>query len=456
MRRFGITLAVSLLCLPTFAAEQSPQPGWRAGVSRAKITPQTPLWLAGYGGRTHPAEGTMHDLWVKAMWLEDAQGKAVVLVTTDLCGIPKWMYDKLCDEFSQKYGVDRSQIRLTYSHNHCAPALRGELEDYYSMDEQQRGAVSVYSDWLEREIALAVAEAKSKMQPATLEAFEGQCTFAVNRRNNREAEIPEILAKGQTPKGPVDHRVPVLRVSTPDGKPIAIVFAYACHNTTLDSYQWCGDYAGFAQLELERDYPGATAMFVTGCGGDQNPLPRRTIALCESYGKQLAIAVRESFQKTGRPLQPAIRTAFESVPLAFEKNPTREELKEALNSPNAIRARWAKRMLQQMDQQIPFATSQPYAVQAWRLGDQLWIALGGEALVDYSLRFQSEYGPTTWVTSYFADLTAYIPSRKNWDERGYEVDFLFEYMLPADRWASDVEDRIAASVQRLVAEVSPK
>ena len=341
MRRLGITLAVSVLCLRALAAEQAPQSGWKAGVSRAKITPQTPLWLAGYGGRTHPAEGTLHDLWVKAMWLEDAQGKSVLLVTTDLCGIPKWMYDKLCDEFSQKYAVDRSQIRLTYSHNHCAPALRGELEDYYPMDEQQRNAVGVYSDWLEREISLAVAEAKAKMQPAVLEAFEGQCTFAVNRRNNREAEVPDILAKGQAPKGPVDHRVPVLRVSSPEGKPIAIMFAYACHNTTLDSYQWCGDYAGFAQLELERDYPGATAMFVMGCGGDQNPLPRRTIALCESYGKQLAIAVRESFQKPGRSLGPAIRSAFESVPLTFEKNPTRDELKEALNSPNAIRARWA-------------------------------------------------------------------------------------------------------------------
>ena len=100
-----------------------------------------------------------------------------------------------------------------------------------------------------------------------------------------------------------------------------------------------------------------------------------------------------------------------------------------------------------------FATSYPYAVQAWRIGDQLWIALGGEALVDYSLRFKAEYGERTWVTSYFADLTAYIPSRRNWDEGGYEVAYLHEYMLPADRWAPDIEERIAAAVARLVTQV---
>jgi hypothetical protein len=90
----------------------------------------------------------------------------------------------------------------------------------------------------------------------------------------------------------------------------------------------------------------------------------------------------------------------------------------------------------------------------WKLGDQLWIALGGEALVDYAHRFRKKYGAATWVTAYAADLTAYIPSERNWREGGYEVAYLYEYMLPADRWARDVEDRIAAAVGRLVKKVN--
>ena len=35
---------------------------WKAGVAKAVITPEQPLWMAGYGNRDHPAEGKVHDL----------------------------------------------------------------------------------------------------------------------------------------------------------------------------------------------------------------------------------------------------------------------------------------------------------------------------------------------------------------------------------------------------------
>ena len=53
-----------------------------------------------------------------------------------------------------------------------------------------------------------------------------------------------------------------------------MVFGYACHNTTMPVYEWCGDYAGFAQIEVEKQHPGALALFWIGCGADANPLPR--------------------------------------------------------------------------------------------------------------------------------------------------------------------------------------
>jgi hypothetical protein len=441
--------------LAAAAADELASASWKAGLAKANITPNQPMWLAGYGGRTKPAEGKLHDLWIKALALEDATGYRVVLLTSDLCGMPKWMYDSICEQLHQKHHLSREQIRVCNSHNHCAPAVRAELEDYYPLDDEQRKRVYDYSAWLEKQIVATIDAALASLQPARLSSGEGECTFAVNRRNNKEAEVPAMLARGQTPVGPVDHSVPVLAVRTPNDELLAVVFGYACHNTTLDFYQWCGDYAGFAQIALEKEHPGAMALFVAGCGGDQNPLPRRTVALCEKYGNQLADGVEAVLARPMRPLAPRLRTAFEFVTLPFEKNPSRQALQEHLKSNSAIRARWAKRMLRQLDEGKPFAKSVPYAVQAWKLGDQLWIGLGGEALVDYSLRFKSDYGDDTWVSSYCFDLTGYIPSRRNWLEGGYEVAYLFEYLHPADRWSGDVEERIAAAVERLVNKVGP-
>ena len=109
-------------------------------------------------------------------------------------------------------------------------------------------------------------------------------------------------------------------------------------------------------------------------------------------------------------------------------------------------------MLEQLDQGTTFAQSYPYAILVWKLGaDQLWICLAGEPVVDYALKFRARYGPTTWTAGFAHDLTAYIPSRRVWEEGGYEGGALGEYGLPAMRWAPDVEDRITACVERLVA-----
>ncbi len=94
--------------------------------------------------------------------------------------------------------------------------------------------------------------ALARLAPATLAAGEGRATFAVNRRNNREADVPDLLAKGVPLKGPVDHTVPVMTVTRADGNMMAVLFGYACHPTTLSFNKWCGDYPGFAQLGARR------------------------------------------------------------------------------------------------------------------------------------------------------------------------------------------------------------
>ena len=84
----------------------------------------------------------------------------------------------------------------------------------------------------------------------------------------------------------------------------------------------------------------------------------------------------------------------------------------------------------------------------------LVIGQGGESVVDYSLRFQREFGSGTWVMGYADDMIAYIPSRRVWEEGGYEGGWrLYEYGRPAYRWAGDIEERIVETVHRLVGEV---
>lgn len=426
---------------------------WKAGTAKTVITPKSPVWMAGYGGRTKPAEGTHHDLYLRVLALEETgSGQRAVVVSSDTLGFSKPVYEAVVARLEQEHKLPRAAVMLNASHTHCGPVLQGALYDTYPLDAAQIEKIEAYSRELIEFTVATVGKALSDLEPVTLEHTQGTTDFAVNRRTNREADVPQLRADNML-QGPVDHSVPVLAVRTSPGKLKALVLAYACHNTVLDFYQWCGDYAGFAQLALEERYPGATALFVMGCGADQNPLPRRKVELAEKYGLQLADAVTMALKGPREQLAPRLKTEIELVPLALDGFPPRKTLEAmAAEKPN-YRQRWAARLLT-----LPESVADrpyPYPVQAWRLGeDLLWLTLGGEVVVDYSLKFKNEFGYDTWVTAYANDVMAYIPSARVRLEGGYEgQSSMIVYGQPSERWAADVEDRVTAGVRRVVARV---
>jgi neutral ceramidase len=444
-------LAVTAIAGGAWADEKSAP--WRAGVARAVITPEKGVWLAGYGSK-RPPDGKLHDLWMKALALEDAGGNRAVLITSDFQGVPRSMSDRVFEQLAAKYKLSRQQVMFTFSHNHCGPRLGDDLVDYYPVDEEQVALVEQYTAQMVTKTVELVGEALVDLRPALLAQGEGKTTFAVNRRNNPETEVPRLAAEGKL-KGPVDHAVPVLTVTRPDGKLAAILFGYACHPTTLSFLTWCGDYPGFAQLAIEKNHPGAAAMFVNTCGGDQNPLPRRSVELCQKYGHMLAAAVEEVLMQPLTSVSAGLQTAFELIELPYLKTVSRDDLHPLLQDTNAIRARWAARMLMKLDGGERFSAAYPYPLHAWKLGNEmLVIGMGAETVVDYALRFKREFGPGTWVCGYADDMIAYIPSRRVWEEGGYEGGSnLYEYGRPAFRWSGEVEDRIATGVRKLVNDV---
>jgi hypothetical protein len=451
--RMNRALLSVVLLLVSVAISRAEEPSWLAGAAAARITPDEPLWMAGYAARDRPSEGTLHDLWVKVLALEDADGRRAVVVTSDLLGFPKDMSESICGKLDAECGLPRQAIMLTASHSHSSPVLAGTLVDCYPLDDVQRQRIDKYSAALENTVVETIKMALGRLGPATLRGGDGHTNFAVNRRTYRGLDVPPLEERQADLAGPSDHRVPVLAVRTPDGSLLAATFGYACHNTTLSDYQWCGDYAGFAQLDLEEKHPGALAMFYSGCGADQNPLPRRDVELCRQYGRLLFAAVDEVLAGKMRRLEPRLTTAFQSVELEFQPLPTREEL-DVLARGKDYRGRWARRMLDKTDAGRPLPRSYPYPVQVWKLGsDQLWIALGGEVVVDYALGFKNKYGANVWVAGYANDVMAYIPSQRVWEEGGYEAGAFEVYGLPAAGWASGIELQINECVKRLVRQV---
>ena len=170
---------------------------------------------------------------------------------------------------------------------------------------------------------------------------------------------------------------------------LAIVFGYACHNTTLQDgfVQYHGDYAGVAQAALETRHPGATALFMIGCGADANPKPRGTIELVQAHGTALADAVDRVLPEAA-PIAPALHTAYGTVDLPFADAAARERWQRQLDIDEVYLRRHAALMEETITAGRPACRSaQRDPIQVWRFGrDLALIGLGGEVVVDYAIR----------------------------------------------------------------------
>ena len=451
MNKLVLTL-LSVMALQFSSAALSADQAWKAGVAKSVITPKSPMWMSGYASRTTPSEGTIHDLWAKALVLQDTEGHKALLVTLDLVGIDRATAQAVCERLEKKHGLQRSEIAISTSHTHSGPVVGRNLISMYSLDDENNRLIKEYTEFLIETITQTADAAFSNLAPAVIRYGAGQATFAVNRRNNREPDVPMLRESGNL-VGPVDHDVPLLSVRTPEGQLRTIVFGYACHATVLSGMNWCGDWPGFAQLEIERRHPETVAMFMAGCGADQNPLPRRTVELATEYGNQIADSVDRALAGPMQTVQGKLRTAWREIDLAFDKLPSREQLEADLKSDNVYIVRRAGPLLEKIAQDGKLSQTYPYPLQMWRLGDLAITTLGGEVVVDYAVRLKSELpGTANWIGGYCNDVMAYIPSARVLQEGGYEGETAMIYYGLPTKWSPDVEEHIVRTVKELAAE----
>ncbi|MBN1442787.1 MAG: neutral/alkaline non-lysosomal ceramidase N-terminal domain-containing protein [Planctomycetes bacterium] len=451
-------LVLSLAALPTAVSAA----GWRAGVGRVDITPKEPVWLSGYAMRNHPSEGIAGPIQAKALALEDSAGEKLVAASCDLLTVPRAMASRVAARIAERYSLPRSRILLCATHSHSSPVIRDALLDMYPLDDDAIASVDRYTARAEAALLEAACAALDSLAPAKVLAGGGRATFAKNRRKVQ-------------PGDPVDHDVPLLLVewTSPAGDPPqpgggaaggdapprrAVLFAYACHNTTLQGYDVCGDYAGFAQTDLEKAHPGLTAIFAAGCAGDQNPLPRSTMELARKYGGELADAVTAALAGPLTPIAPQTRAAFAEVPLPLVTPPGREQLEKDLENENRYIQQRARRLLERLESAGGISPTYPYAAQVWRLGEDFClVALAGEVVVEYSLRLKKEVpaamdrsGARVMVIAYANDCPGYIPSEKVLREGGYEGEGAMIYYQLHGPWATGVEQRVVAHALALV------
>ena len=200
--------------------------------------------MAGYAGRKKPAEGRVQSLFAKALAIEDEASNTVVFVTLDLIGVPQSIRRTIAERLERELMIPSANLVMNASHTHSGPSLR-TLPPAQPKDEaiQTTGALQnfEYTQKLEQDIFAVIAQALTSKEAARLTWNKARCGFAMNRRRDYSLPAGHPNANlAPNPDGPVDHEVPALRIEAPDGSLKAVLSGYACHNTCLGFYNFCG------------------------------------------------------------------------------------------------------------------------------------------------------------------------------------------------------------------------
>jgi hypothetical protein len=239
----------------------------RAGIARVDITPNLPVAMGGYGARKGMSEGVHDNIFARAIAFESG-GKRLVMVSYDLVGLND-AYEYLQKTVLDEFGLKPEELVMAWTHTHSGPnpGLNKERAPVNNIS---------YTESLRPKTIQIVREALDHLTPVHTGVGVGSSPVGASRRLLKPDGSTRLggASLDRNPYGPADKEVLVLKITKPDGSPVAALFDYATHNTSMGArnMQISGDVLGCAQQFVEKILgPGALAPVFVGAAGDINP-----------------------------------------------------------------------------------------------------------------------------------------------------------------------------------------
>lgn len=252
---------------PSGTQNASPAGSLRASSVKVDITPESSQWLGGYGARQ--STGVLDRIYHRVVAL-DSGGVPFYLISSDLCLFSPGLYDSVTRDLQKETGIDPKHVLWSVTHTHAAPEI-GPPDIYKALlGRSDHDWDREYTARTTRALIDAVKNARASLEPARIAFGNGVALANINRRAK---DVDGRVSIGLNPEGPVDRVFNLIRVTRPDGSPIALVVNYAMHGTVMSgqNVSISGDGPGVVSAYLEEKL-GGTVLYVNGAAGNIAPI----------------------------------------------------------------------------------------------------------------------------------------------------------------------------------------
>lgn len=258
---------------------------FRAGLSRVLIPVRTRgVGMMGYGMLHNVVEGMSSDLYVRALVLQDAEGRSLAYVNAEICfitlAIRSAVLERLQSEQPEANWCE-DNVLLTAQHTHSAP---GGYSHYFFYNVTMPGFQPEVFSAIVSACVEAILAAQAQLAPAKLEfvqgAFEPEMEVGFNRSLSAYNKNPEVtpLTDYETHLA-IDRNLYLMRVRSPEGHLRGVINWFGVHATSVGpkNRRISSDNKGYAATFLEQRYhhlQGHTqfvGIFAQGAAGDVSP-----------------------------------------------------------------------------------------------------------------------------------------------------------------------------------------
>lgn len=246
------------------------------------------------GGITDRQTTGIHDdLYVDALVLctDDAP---VALASVDIIALHNETVESIRCLVSDWTGIPGDRVLIAATHTHNAPQPGPLFTDVGKVDQ-------AYMEQLVYKVATATTLAYQGMVPARMAVGVGsERGISFNRRlrlpdggvvMNIWGRNEELRQRTDVQEGPFDPELGVVRVEREDGTPLACLFSYGLHNTsvggTLVSRDWSGFTGDYLRRALQAEIP---VIHFQGAQGNVNYLNYRDPNQLRGYAIAYQIA----------------------------------------------------------------------------------------------------------------------------------------------------------------------
>ncbi len=289
----------------------------KCGFAQNEITPPDNLYsyLDGYGFRLNPASGIHDPLYVKACVFDDGNNKFVI-VSFDICGMDKKLYNIIMSHIKRITGYDSDFIVLCSIHTHAGPACGVLAELPFNHD---------YWNYTGQLAAQTILQAFSNLSAGTFRC--GYSDLILDSAYNRRGR--EII----------DRRIQVAAFFNDNNDLKGVISSASCHPVIWTAMTYSADYPSvLSKIALNTWGADITVMFLLSRAADIDPFFNDDLSPDERISKlggELACAViskTKELQKSNDVLVQNIKYAKEIINVPVKPFPQTDKLTETIKS----------------------------------------------------------------------------------------------------------------------------